>query len=125
MPAIYPTSTPSLTIRIPYASHPVVVFPSKSHSDVITIGDVLNAVYDGLRQCANDVLCKSMGLSPMLLSSQIPSMSYPQIVTQSSSGLFVGDEVSSHVSNCSDFKTRWAGLAPSPRERGVWVLHVR
>ena len=126
MPAINPTSTPSLTIRIPYASRPVVVFPSNSHSGVITIGDVLNAVYAGLRQCANDVLCESMGLSPMLLSSQIHSMGYPQIVTQSSSGLFTGDdEVSTHVAKCLDFKTRWVGLAPSPRERDVWVLHVR
>ncbi len=49
----------SLTVRIPSFTRPIVIFPSNTNSGVITIGDVLNAIYKGLRQCANDVLSSS------------------------------------------------------------------
>ncbi len=35
------------------------------------------------------------------------------------------DAVTTHLAGHLDFKTRWAGLAPSDAERDVWVLHTK
>jgi len=116
----------SLTVRIASApfTRPIIIFPSNPSTGVITIGDVLNSVYRGLRQCANDVLCESMQISPSLLSEQLfrqngfPPMT-PQCIGEPN------DEVSSHIAQILEFKTQWAGLAPSNGERDVLVLHTK
>lgn len=116
----------SLTIRIASApfTRPIIVFPSNPSTGVITIGDVLNSVYRGLRQCANDVLCESMQISPSLLSEQLFRQSgFPPMALQS-----IGepnDEVSSHIAQILEFKTQWVGLAPSDRERDILILHTK
>ena len=125
-----PRAHSSLTIRVastPF-TRPIVVVPANRDSGVITIGDVLNCVYSGLRQCANDVLCESMQISPSLFSEQLfRTYGFPQTTP---SGPRLGpkqsnDEVSSHIAQILDFETQWDGLAPCERERDVLVLHTK
>jgi len=130
LPALdsHSTHQSSLTVRVPSFARPIVIFPSNTNTGVITIGDVLNAIYKGLRQCANDVLCESMQIVPSQLSDQLRTFqhvtltSLPHVSTVMNGG---GDDaVSTHLARHFDFKTRWAGLAPGEAERDVWVLHT-
>lgn len=133
LPALNPhtPSLHSLAIHVasaPSFTRPIVVFPSNTQSEVITIGDVLNAIYNGLRQCANDVLCESLNVVPSLLSERLfhgsamaGGASYTTV--QLTSG---GDDaVSTNLAQCLDFKIQWVGLAPSDRERDVLILHTK
>lgn len=131
LPALDSHSTyrSSLTVRVPSFARPIVIFPSNINTGVITIGDVLNTIYKGLRQCANDALCESMQIIPSQLSDQLRSFqhvtltSLPHVPTVVNGG---GDDaVSTLLAGHFDFKTRWAGLAPSDVERDVWILHTR
>ncbi len=127
LPALNPSHR-SLTIRAasaPSFSRPIVVFPSSIHSEVITIGDTLNAIYNGLRQCANDVLCETLGIVPSLLSEQLfhGSAGLSYTTTQATYG--GDDEVSTHLAQCLDFRIQWVGLVPSNRERDVLILHTK
>ncbi|KAF9524762.1 hypothetical protein CPB83DRAFT_594485 [Crepidotus variabilis] len=122
------SSTPPCSIIIRFASapsftRPIVVFPSNPHSGMITIGDVLNAVYSGLRQCATDVLCETMGLVPSLMTTQVVHGTNAAYSISSQGG--TDDEVATHVAQCLSFRTKWAGLTPSPFERDVWILHTK
>jgi hypothetical protein len=121
-----PRSHSSLTIRVastPF-TRPIMVFPSNPSTGVITIGDVLNSVYRGLRQCANDVLCESMHISPSLLSEQLFRQNgLAPMTTQCIPE--PNDEVSSHIAQILEFRTQWVGLAPSDRERDVLVLYTK
>lgn len=124
-----PHSHSSLMIRVASTSftRPIIVVPA-DNKGVITIGDVLNCVYSGLRQCANDVLCESMQISPSLLSEQLFRMhGFPQTKTavRSMGQKQLNDEVSSHIAQILEFKTQWDGLTPSNRERGVLILRTK
>jgi len=127
LPALNP-SRRSLTIRTastPSFSRPIVVFPNSIHSEVMTIGDTLNAIYTGLRQCANDILCENLGIVPSLLSEQLfhGSAGLSYTTTQTTGG--GDDEVSTRLAECLDFKIQWVGLVPSNRERDVFILHTK
>ncbi|KAF8156082.1 hypothetical protein B0H34DRAFT_716102 [Crassisporium funariophilum] len=120
-PAIEPHSVRSITIRLkPFdRDRPIVVLPTQG---VMTVGEVLHAVYSGARAGATEMFCNASGVLPLLMESRLSD--YSQLAIHSSGPKMGEDEVSSDVCSCLNFKTRWAGLTPSTTESDVWILHT-
>ncbi|KAH9478088.1 hypothetical protein JR316_0010326 [Psilocybe cubensis] len=124
-PATNPPSTAPINIQIEKFPSLLVV-ASSSDGSVVTIYDVLSAVYTGARRGAMELFCRALGLDPRMLNSNEMEV-YGRMVTRDSSqrGPTMGqDEVSSNVRSTMGFQTRWAGLAPSRHQENVWVLHT-
>ncbi|KAF8881041.1 hypothetical protein CPB84DRAFT_1792120, partial [Gymnopilus junonius] len=97
-----------LKIRVHPFTSLITVNPSQG--GIITVGDVLYAVYHGIRQSATGAFCAGVGLDPSFISGR-------EMMTNV--GPPAGDDgVSSHVRHLLEFRTRWKG-------GGVWVLHTR
>ncbi|PPQ93547.1 hypothetical protein CVT25_000287 [Psilocybe cyanescens] len=131
-----PTSTP-LRIRIECFSESLItVHPLHAHphnggisTGIITVGDVLSAIYTGARRCATEQLCLAFNIDPRI-SGASAITNYGQLVRRDARagarGPAMGEDgVSSNVRASMAFRTRWAGLAPSRREQDVWLLHTR
>lgn len=123
-PATNPPTSAPLSIRIESFSSLIIVSPSEG--GVVTIHDVLSAIYTGARRGATERFCLALGLDPRMFNSNAMKV-YGRMVTRDSDqrGTAMGqDEVSSNVRSTMGFQTRWAGLAPSRREQDVWALHT-
>ncbi|CAA7263002.1 unnamed protein product [Cyclocybe aegerita] len=127
LPALEPSpsrSPSSLTIRLAPFTRPIVVFP-KARDGVITIGDVLTAVYNGARQGAMDEFCAALGTSQSAVWANGNMGAYAQMAMQAETRPRGDDEVSTSVCSALHFRTLWTGLDPSRTERDVWILHTR
>ncbi|PPR06020.1 hypothetical protein CVT26_007499 [Gymnopilus dilepis] len=123
LPATDPIIKEPLHIRLHPFTSLITVNPTNG---VITVGDVLIAVYNAIRQNATQAFCTGVGLNPAFISSS-EMAAYGRMVSQDANvGPPMGDDgVSSHVRHLMEFRTRWAGLTPSRQEANVWVLHTR
>lgn len=110
----------SMTIRLDPFRSPIVVFPRGS---VITIGDVLAAVYYGARRAATETFCDELGINSSLLMPAVQD--YGRWVRQSIRPSGGDDSVCTSIRSYMNFRTRWAGLLPSTAERDVWVVYTK
>ena len=121
-PAFEPSSITSITITLEPFDRPFIVFPSDSTRG-ITIGDVLMAVYRGARAGATRIFCKHLNMDADRLVPVIEQ--YGEMVSQDTGSVAGDDSVSFSVAQYMDFRTNWAGLTPSTKERDVWILHTK
>ncbi|KAF8962477.1 hypothetical protein BDZ97DRAFT_1920537 [Flammula alnicola] len=120
LPAMDGPHIPSLTIQIHPFRTPIVVLPKNG---VITVGDVLVAVYAGARRGATEIFCQDLHVSPHVMWTAAED--YNRLAVQHEGPTGGDDEVCTNVRSYMDFRTRWVGLEPSPTERDVWVLHTK
>ena len=120
--AFEPSSTTSITIILEPFDRPVIVFPSDTTRG-ITIGDILTAVYKAARAGATRIFCEHLNIDAELLAPAIEQ--YGEMVSQDAGPITGDDTVSFSVSQYMDFRTSWAGLTPSTKERDVWILHTK
>ncbi|KIM38658.1 hypothetical protein M413DRAFT_447629 [Hebeloma cylindrosporum] len=113
-PAMSPSTIGSMTIVVPGLQRVVVVFPSTSDSDVVTVGDVLVTVYRAMQESAfehhREFGAKrgaKGGRNNGLWGQTAPINGHPTAVEE------LGDDC------------WWAGLYPCQNERDVWVLRTR
>jgi len=109
MPATEPSSNGPMSIRIEPLRTMIVVPPTTR--GVLTVGDVLFAIYHGVR---SEVQKARYGSSP----SSNPSRRHGMSTAQG------GDQISMDVQSSMRSCTQWVGLAPSRTEPDVWVLHT-
>lgn len=123
-PAIEPSSITSITITLDPFDRPFIVFASDATKG-ITIGDVLMTVYRGARDGSTQIFCKKLNIDADSLAPVIQQ--YGEMVTQvQDMGFVAGDDsVSSSVAQFMGFRTNWAGLTPSTKEKDVWILHTK
>ncbi|KAF8816810.1 hypothetical protein BYT27DRAFT_7181278 [Phlegmacium glaucopus] len=120
--AFEPTSVTSITIILEPFDRPFVVFASDTTRG-ITIGDILMAVYKAARAGATRIFCEHLNIDTELLA---PAMQeYGEMVNQDTGPMTGDDTVSFSVSQYMNFRTNWAGLTPSTKERDVWILHTK
>ncbi|KDR81191.1 hypothetical protein GALMADRAFT_1358377 [Galerina marginata CBS 339.88] len=101
-PAMYPP-VGSLTIRIAEVLRPIVVFPATLDDSIVTIDDVLKAVWRSVHLAAHE---RHQGVD---VWRQAQSRNRQDSVYQNKF--------------CTGWW--WAGLYPSPEERDVWILHTQ
>ena len=120
--AFEPSSISSMTIMLEPFDRPFVVFPSDTTRG-ITIGDVLMAVYKAARAGATQVFCEQLNIDADLLAPAVQH--YGTIVSQETGPITGDDTVSFSVGQYMDFRTIWAGLTPSTKEKDIWILHTK
>lgn len=121
-PAFEPSSITSITITLEPFDQPFIVFASDTTRG-ITVGDVLTNVYRAARAGATRFFCKDLNIDSNLLEPVIQQ--YGEMVSQDTGSVAGDDSVSSNVARYMDFRTNWAGLTPSTKERDVWILHTK
>jgi len=121
-PAFEPSSIPSITITLEPFDRPFIVFASDTTRG-ITIGDVLMAVYKAARAGATRTFCEQINIDADRLLPVI--LQYEEMVSQDTGSIAGDDTASSSVSLYMNFRTNWAGLTPSTKERDVWILHTK
>lgn len=122
LPGFEPSSITSMTIMLEPFDRPFVVFASDIARG-ITIGDVLMAVYKAARAGATRVFCEHLNIDADLL---VPAIHQYEGMAMQDTGSISGDDtVSFSVGQYMDFRTNWAGLTPSMKERDVWILHTK
>ncbi|CAA7261283.1 unnamed protein product [Cyclocybe aegerita] len=115
-PAMHPSTVTSLTVRMPGIESPVVVFPSRRDSMVVTIDDVLGAVSSAVRRAVLDQL-----------TSQATGDSFGlgrRGYIQSPQPFYTDAQLTSDVRRRLSRARWWGGLYASPTERDVWILHT-
>ena len=122
LPGFEPSSITSIAIMLEPFDRPFVVFASDTTRG-ITIGDVLMAVYRAARAGATRIFCEHLNINVDLLAPVIQQ--YEEIARQDTGSITGDDTVSFSVSQYMDFRTNWAGLTPSTKERDVWILHTK
>ena len=121
-PAFEPSSITSITITLDPFDRPFIVFASDTTRG-ITIGDVLTTVYTGARAGATRIFCKHLNIDADRLAPVI--MQYGEIISLDTGSIAGDDSTSFSVAQYMDFRTNWAGLTPSTKERDVWILHTK
>jgi hypothetical protein len=115
-PAMNPSTVGSMTIVVPgVETAVVVVFPATLDSDVVTVGDVLVAVYRAIQESAIQYYgefgakCGAEGTSHCPASGQanLTANAYTPTIEE------LGED---HW---------WAGLYPCQNERDIWVLRTQ
>ncbi|KAJ3539127.1 hypothetical protein NMY22_g4873 [Coprinellus aureogranulatus] len=91
---------PSVTIRTPFSTRPVVIH---RYGSLITVADVLTRVHEHLRECASEAI------SP-------PPMTGPLGVPQHS-GMVSEAQIQHALAQLLGRKSRWAGLSPARRSQ--------
>jgi len=107
-----PSAVGSMTISVPGLERVVVVFPAALDGCVVTVGDVLDAVYRAVRVSVieqNEDIVEGQRNTPSLSEIDPPWSAYMAI------------EIRKHIGE----KHRWAGLYPCQTERDVWCLRTR
>jgi hypothetical protein len=122
LPGFEPSSIPSITIMLEPFDRPFVVFASDTAKG-ITIGDVLRAVYRAARAGATRTFCEHLNIDLELLAPVIQQ--YGEMASQDTGSITGDDTVSFSVGQYMNFRTNWAGLTPSTKERDVWILHTK
>lgn len=122
LPAFEPSSITSMTIVLEPFDRPFIVFATDITRG-ITIGDILMAVYKAARAGATRILCEHLNIDADLLAPTIEQ--YREMVSQDTGPLTGDDTVSFSVGQYMNFRTNWAGLTPSTKERDVWILHTK
>jgi len=120
--AFEPSSITSITIILEPFDRPFIVFASDTTRG-ITIGDILMAVYKAARAGATRTFCEHLHIDLDLLAPAIQQ--YGEMVSQDTGPITGDDTVSFSVSQYMNFRTHWAGLTPSTKERDVWILHTK
>ena len=121
-PAFEPSFITSITITLEPFDRPFIVFASDTTRG-ITIGDVFTTVYRGARDGATRIYCKNFDIDADRLAPVIQQ--YGEMVSQDTGSIAGDDTVSFSVAQCMNFRTNWAGLTPSTKERDVWILHTK
>ena len=122
LPAFEPSSVPSITIRLEPFDRPSVIFASDTTKG-ITIGDILMAVYKAARAGATQSFCEQLNIDMNLLAPVIQQ--YGEMASQDKGCITGDDTVSFSVGQYMGFRTVWAGLTPSMKERDIWILHTK
>jgi len=114
-PAMNPSTVGSIAIVVPGVERVVVVFPATLDSNVVTVGDVLVAVYRALQESAFNHYGEFGGrrgvegrrILPLSYQADVKANTYTPAIEE------LGED---HW---------WAGLYPAQNERDLWVLHTR
>lgn len=113
-----PTSTP-ITINIEKLAFSITVYPVGT---VVTVRDVLMAVYVGARRCVTERM-------PAHVVHEVGVVddfrSLVKVVPRTRTNRMDDDEICSDVRRSTGYSTIWVGLAPSLKEDDVWCLHTR
>ena len=109
-----PSTVGSMTIRVPGLERLVVVFPATLDSRVVTVGDVLDAVYRAVQTPA--IEHRERGRKNWLGLGQIDLPRSRWIVDE-----YTAKDVQKHFGG----NHWWGGLYPCQKERDVWVLRTR
>ena len=80
-------------------------------------------VYRGARAGATRIFCKHLNIDADRLVPVIEQ--YGGMVSQDMGSIAGDDSVSFSVAQYMDFRTNWAGLTPSTKDRDVWILHTK
>jgi len=114
-PAMNPSTVGSMTIRVPGLERVVVVFPATLDSRVVTVGDVLDAVYRAVQTSVIEHRERAaQGQNNWPGSGQVDLARW------------VAEEyVAKAVQKHGGGSHWWAGLYPCQKERDVWILRTR
>jgi len=115
-PAMNPSTVGSMAIVVPGLGRVVVVFPATLDSGVVTVGDVLVAVYRAVQESAI-ARHEERGAKGVVEGRRGWPASRQAELTANTNTTMVIEELG------EDYW--WAGLHPCPRERDVWVLRTR
>ncbi|KAF8959339.1 hypothetical protein BDZ97DRAFT_1923025 [Flammula alnicola] len=125
-PAMEPSTVGSMTIRIAVLERPIVVFPARLDDSVVTVMDVLAAVYRAIRAAAMGDYDERG--EECMLDNTAQLAAHPRRHNAISTSR-------DHCPNVAHITVAirkhfggvgvWAGLYPSPTERDVWILHTR
>jgi hypothetical protein len=109
-----PSTVGSMTIVVPGLERVVVVFPATLDSDVVTVGDVLVAVYHAVQESAIE-RHGEFGVKRGVEGRSFPA-SGPADLT-----------ANTYTSSIKEFGKDhwWEGLYPYQNERDIWVLRTR
>lgn len=118
LPATNMPNVISLTIIVEPFPTPIVVLPTRG---IITVWDVLAAIYNGVRRGATELFGAHSQLPGQVMWSA-PPVSSTLFVQRPTLG---DDEVCSIVRSYMGFQTRWVGLTPSPTDADVWILRTK
>jgi len=115
-PAMNPSTVGSMAVVVPGLGRLIVVFPALLDSSVVTVGDVLVAVYRAVEQS---------GIEHHGKVSARPGADGRKGWSASGQARFQGNTNTSIAIEELGEDHWWAGLHPCPRERDVWVLRTR
>ncbi|KAF9013168.1 hypothetical protein BDQ17DRAFT_1342908 [Cyathus striatus] len=112
--ATYPALS-DITIHVPNLDRPIVVnvLEHQHRYPVVTLNDILMAVYRGLRIEAVQRICGGRMIEVLW---EDPRHVHPEQVE---------DDVRRVITHMLGGRIFWDGLVPSRRECDVWTLHVR
>lgn len=118
-PATDPATSTPIVVHIERLDFSVPVSPM---GNVVTVGDVLTAVYVGARRCVTERMLTQVGVDVRIVDR------FHNLVQEMprARGIKVGDdEVSSNVRESTGYWTKWVGLAPSGKDDDVWCLYTK
>ena len=110
-----PSTIGSMTMVVPGLERVVVVFPTTLDSDVVTVGDVLVAVYCAVQESAFEHHTEFGAKRGVEGRKNLPAWG-PADLTANAYTLAIEELGEDHW---------WAGLYPCQNERDIWVLRTR
>lgn len=118
-PATDPPTSDPMVIYLECLNFYVTVKPGGT---VLTVGDVLMALYIGGRRCVTERMLAHVGLDVGIMEGYHRLVEEIPLVR----GIKTGeDEVCSNVRLSANFWTKWVGLAPSGKDDDTWSLYTK
>jgi len=117
-PATTPSNVDAMFIHIRSLDCMIQV---RARKEIITIGDVLHAIYNEARKITMQVRIMYMGADPGLLEA---IGRYRPVVSTIPGPPMGDDALSGNVSELMNFRTDWLGLSPSRTHNNVWELYT-
>jgi len=109
-----PSTVGSMAIVVPGLERVIVVFPATLDSDVVTVGDVIVAVYRAVQESAIEHHSE-FGMKRGVEGRSFPASGRVELTANTHTPAIEG--LGEHH--------WWAGIYPYPNERDVWVLRTR
>ena len=111
-----PSTVGSMAVAVPGLGRLIVVFPAILDSGVVTVGDVLVAVYRAVQKSGIDHHGKVGAKRGADGRKDWSASRQAELKANANTNINIEELGDDHW---------WAGLHPCPRERDVWVLHTR
>ena len=108
-----PSTVGSMTIVMSGLARVIVVFPAKLDSGVVTVGDVLVAVYRAVKESA---IARHKERGGIEGRRDWPASRQAELTANTNTTMVIEELGEDHW---------WAGLHPCHMERDLWVLRTR
>ena len=111
-----PSTVGSMAVVVPGLGRLIVVFPAKLDSGVVTVGDVLVAVYRAVQESGIDHHGKVGAKHGADGRKEWSASRQAELKANTNTNTVIEELGEDHW---------WAGLHPCPRERDLWLLRTR